>query len=43
MKRTGMRKPPVLMSTLSESDRLRADRRKRTEREEERERNGNSG
>lgn len=38
MKRTRMRKPPVLMSTLSESDRLRADRRERTEREKERER-----
>lgn len=36
MKRTRMRKPPVLMSTLSESDRLRADRRERTEREKER-------
>lgn len=37
MKRTRMRKPPVLMSTLSESDRLRADRKERTERQNERE------
>lgn len=36
MKRTRMRKPPVLMSTLSESDRWRADRRVRMEREKER-------
>lgn len=33
-----MRKAPVLMSTLSESDRLRADRRERMEREKKRER-----
>lgn len=38
MKRTRMRKPPVLMSTLSESDRLRADRRERTGEEREGER-----
>lgn len=37
MKRTRMRKPPVLMSTLSESDRLRANRKERMDREKERE------
>lgn len=38
MKRTRKRKPPVLMSTLSESDRLRADRRLGMEIAKERER-----
>lgn len=38
-----MGRAPVLMSMLSESDRLRAERRVRTEREEERERKSNSG
>lgn len=37
MKTTRMRRAPVLMSTLSESDRLRADRKERTERQKERE------
>lgn len=36
MRSARMRKPPVLMSTLSESDSRRADRRGRREEEEER-------